>query len=107
MHAKHQVGQVSEARVALHLSQRGWWVFAPIFAVAGPIDLIAVHPRVYIALIDVKTETKRSLANRPGKYRISRVLSPLQKRLQVFFAYASSDDIKFVGCSDEMNELLH
>ena len=44
MHAKHQVGQVREARVALHLSQRGWWVFAPTYAVAGPIDRLAVHP---------------------------------------------------------------
>lgn len=107
MHAKHQVGQVSEARVALHLSQRGWWVFAPVFALSGPVDLVAVHPKNYVALIDVKTETKRSLKGRPGQYRISRVLSPLQKQLQVFFAYASSDDITFVGCSDAVQELLH
>jgi|DEB0MinimDraft_3_1074331.scaffolds.fasta_scaffold00269_20 Holliday junction resolvase-like predicted endonuclease len=106
MNGKHQRGQISEAICALHLSRRGWWVFAPIFALSGPVDLVAVHPRGYVALVDVKTDSRRRLAGRSNTYAISRVRSPLQKRLRVLLAYTSDEGIRWKGASAAMKELL-
>tara|TARA_R110002110_G_scaffold240548_1_gene456776 strand:- start:206 stop:454 length:249 start_codon:yes stop_codon:yes gene_type:complete len=66
-----------------------------IFRAAGPIDLIAMHPRTRNwILIDVKTDTKR--AQRPGytKQRVYRVRSMLQKKLGVVLAYTDPESGK-------------
>lgn len=92
---KHLIGGWAEATCTARLMEAGYLVFNNVMS-TGPIDLICVHPRHGVFLIDVKAESKRSAkrANKKisrNKYRIHRPLKPLQKLMRVRVAYVSRD----------------
>ena len=89
---KHARGATSEAVVAQALARAGFHIFHQIFRGTGPVDLIAVHPASKdVLMVDVKTESKRMVANRPNASRISRVRSGIQKQLGVRLCYVERD----------------
>ena len=93
----HQRGTRSELIAAAHLVNMGYYVFSPVVHQQGPVDIIAVNKEGDIFLIDAKTDSFRVNSNRPKPHRIYRVKTPLQKKLNVIFAYVKkNNEITFV-----------
>lgn len=92
---KHLRGGWAEAICTARLIEAGYLVFNNVMS-SGPIDLICVHPRYGIYLIDVKAESKRPARRgeklSKNKYRIHRPLRPLQKLMRVRVAYVSKGE---------------
>ena len=84
MSVKSIKGTIGEHRVIVQLLQQGYHV-AKAIDQQCPFDLVAVSPEGKIRLIDVKTISHRK--NKPtwskNSTRITRVLKPIQKKLNV------------------------
>jgi Holliday junction resolvase-like predicted endonuclease len=94
---RHQLGAHSEARVALHLIERGWLIYTQEFRVSGPVDIAALHPDGHVLLVDAKSDKQRIIKGRKTPSRIHRVRSELQQQLGVVTAYVTAHNIKFSG----------
>ena len=94
---RHQLGAHSEARVALHLIERGWLIYTQEFRVSGPVDIAALHPDGHVLLVDAKSDKQRIIKGRKTPSRIYRVRSELQQQLGVVTAYVTAHNIKFSG----------
>ena len=86
---KRRIGALCEAIATEHFIERGFFCFHPWFGI-GPIDLICVKATLpEILLLDVKADNTRMLKGRNVPTRISRVLTPHQRRLGVRICYVN------------------
>jgi len=88
----HRKGSRSELIAAAHLVELGYYVFSPVVHQQGPIDLVAINMEGQTLLVDVKTDGQRINSGRKKPARIYRVKTPLQKYLNVVFAYVNEDN---------------
>tara|TARA_R100001369_G_C3256770_1_gene157259 strand:- start:286 stop:642 length:357 start_codon:yes stop_codon:yes gene_type:complete len=93
----NEKGCHSEIVAAAHLVNLGFWVFSPVVHQQGPIDLVAVNKKGKVILVDVKTQNERINTGRKKPARIYRIKTPLQKKLNVIFAYVNqNNEVHFV-----------
>ena len=90
----HLKGGWAEAVATAYFLQNGFMVFNNVMA-AGPIDIIAVPPKLGAFLLDIKLEGKRRITHANGNrsknsYRINRPLKPIQKWLRVHTVYVNA-----------------
>lgn len=86
---KRRVGALCEAIATEHFFSQGYFIFHPWFGI-GPVDLICVKTNPpEILLLDVKADAARMQRGRNFPTRISRTLSPHQRRLGVRICYVN------------------
>ena len=89
--SKIKKGMKSEQIAILHLIEKGYFVFKNLYGV-GPADLIAINEKGALEIFDVKSESYREGAWRPGT-RIYRTLTQEQKRLKMKFIFVDKDGV--------------
>ena len=86
----HQRGAISEATLALHMIQRDFTVYMPVFRATSPIDLICIHNETQdVVYLDSKSDKQRIIKGRATPSRIHRVRTQAQKKLGVHIAYVT------------------
>jgi len=87
---RHQRGAISEATLALHMIQKDFTVYVPVFRASSPIDLICIHNETQdVVYLDSKSDAQRVNKGRKTPSRINRVRTQAQKKLGVYIAYVT------------------